>query len=79
MLNLSPGLRYLDQAHDRVAVALALAAHGPEAVDHGRLQPDQAFVLLVDLVLIADGAEREAAMASNAAWLIAMRIMPERA
>jgi hypothetical protein len=34
-------------------------AHGPEPIDHVRLQPDQALAALVGLVLVADRAERE--------------------
>ena len=42
-----------------VGVPLARAAQSPEAVDHIRLEPDQPLALLVDLVLIAHGPERQ--------------------
>jgi hypothetical protein len=40
------------------------------------VEPDQALAALVDLVLVADGAERKRRTSvSKAAWVIAMRIM----
>jgi hypothetical protein len=46
-------------ADDHVAVADARAAHRAEAVDRRLVQPDQALAFLVDLVLVADGPERQ--------------------
>ena len=53
------GLSLRRQPQYDVAVTLARAAQGAEAVDHTRLQPDQALALLVDLVFEADTAERK--------------------
>jgi hypothetical protein len=49
-----------------------------ELVEHISRQPDHALALLVDLVLKANIAERERllAMASNAAWVMAILIIP---
>jgi hypothetical protein len=62
------------QPQNHVAVALAGAAHGPEAVDHGRVKPDAAFAP-ARRVPSRRPPSRVAASASNAVGLIEMRIM----
>jgi len=48
-----------DEPQDHVGVALAGTAHRPQAIDDGRLDPDQALALGVELGVIVDGPERE--------------------
>ena len=52
------------QPDEHVAVALPRPARSPETFEDSGVKPDEAFAALVDLVLVADAAERE---------LIAMR------
>jgi len=52
-------LARLRQPQDHVAVALARATHGPEAVDEFRFQPDLPIALGVGLAFEACRAERE--------------------
>jgi hypothetical protein len=70
----------LDQPQNGVGKRFAVAAHGAQLVGHGMVEPDQALAALVGLVLEADAAEREVGRNGvEGAWLMAMRIMPERA
>ena len=48
----------LDEPQDDIAVALAGATHGPQTGEDSVVQSDKALAALVDLVLVADGAER---------------------
>jgi hypothetical protein len=49
-------------------------AHGAQPINHHPVQPDQPAAMLVGLVLVADRPrDSVAAIASNAAWLMAMR------
>ena len=67
---------HLDQPQDHVAVALAGPAQGREAVDDGRLEPDQAFAPLAlvcgSMPTLPSG--NVAVIASKAAGVIEMRI-----
>ncbi len=58
--NLPPYWRSVcHDAQNHIAVALARAAHGAEAVEHEPVKPDQTLASLIDLVLIAYATERQ--------------------
>ena len=64
------------QLEDHVAVTLARTANGPEPVDHVGRQLDVSLAPLIDVILVGHGfrAASVEAMASKAAWVMAMRI-----